>query len=119
MAFQCKNCGECCGPVPVTGQELADIRSEIKKMPELERNRLMKQKRPPLTCLFRDMEHNKCAVYRVRPEICRMFGRYAGMECPENKGKATKGRKEGAMRLGASPPVAILSLQISWQNIIN
>src|SRR5258708_1033602 len=38
-------------------------------------------------CLYRDMEHGKCAVYPVRPLICRLLGHVEWMPCPIEKVK--------------------------------
>lgn len=117
--FKCINCGECCGPVPVTEQEAKQIREKISRIPKDKLFQLKHQKRPPLTCIFRDTEKNKCSIYDVRPEICRMFGAYKGMVCPNNPGHATLGHKEGMEKLFKNgEPAGILGIHITWDNIL-
>jgi len=118
-SFNCINCGECCGPVPVTEQELKRIQKELKNMSKEKVLRLKNQKRPTLMCMFRDMAENKCSIYSVRPILCRMFGTYSGMVCPNNPRSAVIGHKEGMERLlNNGKLVGILSIQYTWDNII-
>lgn len=117
--FQCSNCGDCCGPVPVNALELRRIKKKLSRMPKDKLERLKNQKRPPMTCMFRDIENNECGIYNMRPEICKMFGFYEGMKCPRNPEHATIGRKEGVKRLiKDGPHVGILTLQINWDTIM-
>lgn len=66
----CRGCGECCARfLPITVQEEFVIGAYM-KMHGIE-------PRPPravfdMTCPFLD-ENNECAVYEVRPQICRNF----------------------------------------------
>jgi uncharacterized protein len=117
--FECSNCGECCGPIPVNQQELKRIQRVVSRMPKEKRDRLANQKRDPLTCMFRDTEKNECSIYQFRPEICKMFGYYEGMQCPRNEEHATIKRGEGAERLSKGGKQAgILTLQINWNNLM-
>lgn len=64
--MQCdEGCGECCGIVPVTETEYARVERFIKE-----------HKITPVedlaTCPF--YQGGKCAVYPVRPLICKVFG---------------------------------------------
>jgi uncharacterized protein len=117
--FKCSNCGLCCGPVPVNEIELKRIQKKLKRMPRTKIEKLKNQTRTPFTCMFRDEERNQCAIYNVRPEVCRMFGFYDGMVCPENPEHATIGREEGTKRLSkGGKQIGILSLSITWDNIM-
>jgi Fe-S-cluster containining protein len=58
----------------------------VRAMPQVERERLAKQKRRPIDCGFLDMESSRCAIYSVRPWICEAFGRVKGMQCPKLSG---------------------------------
>jgi hypothetical protein len=79
----CRNCGDCCGPLMITKKELSEIKKYIdKNISKKEKNRLKKQKRDPLTCQFRDEKNRNCAIYPVRPEVCRLFGVYDRLPCP-------------------------------------
>jgi uncharacterized protein len=120
MKFQCSNCGDCCGPVPVNKLELSRIQKTLRRTPKEKLNRLKNQKRDSLTCMFRDMEKNECGIYNMRPEICKMFGFYKGMVCPQNPKQATISQEEGAMKLTKGGKQAgILTLQINWDNIMD
>ncbi len=122
MGFKCRNCGLCCGPVPVTETELNKIKKAVERMPAKKRERLMKQKRDPFTCIFRDSENDNCSIYNVRPEVCRMFGFYEGMDCPNNPEFATRSNTEGFQRLEkaakGSPIVGVLSVDINWNHFV-
>lgn len=66
-------CGQCCGVVPATREELAAIRRYMaaKGVEAVDRG--------GLTCPFFD---GRCTIYPVRPFICRAFGHVKGLECP-------------------------------------
>lgn len=119
MGFQCENCSACCGPVPVSRNELKKIQQYIKKMPK-RLEKLKEQSRGPLACMFVDKDTNKCAIYSVRPTICRMYGYYQGMACFTNPEYATKSKAEGNKMLGLdkAAPVGILSITVTWKNIL-
>lgn len=120
--FNCTNCGDCCGPVPVTGQELKRIREKIKKMPLATMYRLKSQNKSPFDCILRDAEKNECSIYDVRPDICRMFGFYEDMVCPNNPEHAVKSLEEGHKRIERNTKndsvVGILSIDITWDRLL-
>ncbi|MRB43359.1 YkgJ family cysteine cluster protein, partial [Bacillus thuringiensis] len=76
--------GLCCGPVSVTEDELKKIKKRIKAMPIKIREKLRNQKRYTGTCIFYDIERNRCGIYSSRPMVCKMFGYYKGMACFKN-----------------------------------
>lgn len=120
-SFNCTNCGDCCGPVPVSKQELGKIQKLIRNLPK-KFEKIKEQKRDSLTCMFRDVENNTCSIYHARPEICKMFGLYEGMMCSNNPEHATKSKADGTKRLGKSfgsegRPIGILTMDITWKNI--
>jgi len=72
-SMQCDDgCGACCGPAPITDAELAQLRAYIEKhnVPVVEQG---------ITCPL--YQNGRCAVYEVRPLVCRAFGHVEGMEC--------------------------------------
>lgn len=81
--FNCKNCGECCGPAPITNEELRSIKRFLKmkdmKLPEV---------KDELTCRFR--KDNSCLIYPVRPIVCKLFGEYENLYCDKNSIKPKK-----------------------------
>jgi Fe-S-cluster containining protein len=78
----CKGCkGLCCGPVPVTKQELLTIKRKIKSMPLKKRLALQNQPRYSGTCIFYDMDLDQCGIHTARPAVCRAFGHYANLIC--------------------------------------
>ena len=80
----CVNCGMCCGPTMATKAEIAKIKAFVKhNLSKQEKNNLRRQYRDKLTCPYRDNENKKCSIYKVRPEVCRLFGIAKGMNCPE------------------------------------
>ncbi|WP_422445997.1 YkgJ family cysteine cluster protein [Thermoanaerobacterium sp. DL9XJH110] len=78
---KCHNCGECCGPVMATEKEIEKIRKYVRDMPKEYKEKLKNQEKAILTCPYRDIENKRCAIYPVRPTICRMFGVVKGMQC--------------------------------------
>jgi len=120
--FDCTNCGLCCGPVPVTELELKKIKKTVKEMPFATIYKLKAQKRGPLECMFRDIEDDKCTIYNARPDICKMFGFYEGMVCPNNPEYATRSMKDGHKRINKNvkdnPVVGVLSINHTWDNIL-
>lgn len=118
MEFNCKNCGECCGPIPVTRQQLGKIRRALRGKDVAEIERISSQKRKPLTCPLLDLEHKRCSVYDARPELCKMFGFYVGMVCPGNKKFATGSKTDGAKRLQETTKgeiIGVLGMDITWE----
>lgn len=121
IVFNCQHCGKCCGPVPVYDFELVRIKKAIRKMPAEEVERLSSQDRDRLTCPMYDLDNRRCSVYDVRPEVCRMFGYYQGMVCPNNKPFATKDAAEGRKRLNEAyegqEPAGVLGFDHTWENL--
>lgn len=72
----CHNCGECCGPAHATPEEAAVIGEYITA------NGIGWQEQPDVQrCGFLRGRDNQCAIYPVRPLICRMFGVVEEMPC--------------------------------------
>jgi Fe-S-cluster containining protein len=81
-SLPCQGCkGLCCGPVPVTEQELKIIKKKVKSMPIKNRSALEKQQRYLGTCIFYDLDNDKCGIHSARPSICRAFGHYNNLVC--------------------------------------
>ncbi|BBH20393.1 hypothetical protein Back11_17380 [Paenibacillus baekrokdamisoli] len=78
----CQGCkGMCCGPVPVSEQELKRIKKKLKEMPLKIRLELENQQRFYGTCIFYDQDHDKCGIHAVRPAVCRAFGHFNNLVC--------------------------------------
>lgn len=83
MTLPCAKCpGLCCGPVPLSTRRLRAIEALVETFEPSERARLAAQRRGMLTCGLYDVEKNQCSVYDQRPQVCRMFGHTATLECP-------------------------------------
>ncbi|MFB7305172.1 YkgJ family cysteine cluster protein [Heyndrickxia sporothermodurans] len=107
----CKGCrGLCCGPVAVTENELNKIKKKIKSMPRKIRDDLEKQVRFHGTCIFYDNEKDRCGIYSVRPNACRMFGHYKGMACFRKPELATKNPIINEKSIG------VLSINYTWSD---
>ena len=75
----CKNCGECCGVIPVMPDELQRIQDYIKDRPSI---RVKAQESAhSSTCPFRDDKARRCLIYPVRPVVCVLMGVCEGMQC--------------------------------------
>lgn len=77
---KCENCGACCGPVPVNPPEFEKIVEFVQKNPDA-LNVALNLKNDALTCPFRDEKLGRCAIYPVRPILCRLFGLCEQMQC--------------------------------------
>ncbi|MGE5654800.1 MAG: YkgJ family cysteine cluster protein [Bacillota bacterium] len=108
----CKGCkGLCCGPVPITKQELKKIRAEVRLMPAKTRLHLESQLRFFGTCIFYDLDNDRCGIRSVRPSICRAFGLYQNLVCFRNPGAAAP--KDF---VAAEDPVGTLSIDYTWKD---
>lgn len=75
---KCVGCGNCCSTLlPMSAKEIKLIKRYIAKHHIKEHKRVAPTNKPTmdLTCPFLDetKENNKCTIYTVRPQICRMF----------------------------------------------
>lgn len=77
----CRNCGACCGPRPLNDSEQAAIDAFLATS-KYARQVARTAKSDPLCCKYRDERQRKCAVYPVRPLVCRLMGVSRGMRCP-------------------------------------
>lgn len=68
--FVCRNCGKCCGPVPIVEEERKRIEKYLQKHPGV-RERI-KRKGASIDCVFRD-EEKGCLIYPCRPQICKAY----------------------------------------------
>lgn len=71
----CKNCGGCCGPVPINNFEYKTIQNYV----DINKPKYNK-KTDFMTCKFR--VDGCCSIYKVRPTLCKLFGVTKGMNCP-------------------------------------
>ncbi|WP_063260073.1 YkgJ family cysteine cluster protein [Bacillus cereus] len=116
--INCKNCSECCGPVPVTYKELEGIKKAWEKIPKKRREQLKLQKRKPMTCILLDTKTNKCTVYESRPLVCKMFGHYKGLQCTYHPEEVLESDGKGRKRVVENgPPVGVLSMNIDYNRI--
>ena len=73
---KCSGCGNCCSNfLPMSKKEVAAIHRYIEKYDIKERKHLLPVAEPAfdMTCPFRDNDKGICAIYEVRPEICKQF----------------------------------------------
>lgn len=73
---ECSNCGSCCSNnLPVSAKEIKTIKRYIQKHGIKERLCRYPIATPIIDCVcpFRSETENKCMIYEVRPEICRVF----------------------------------------------
>jgi Fe-S-cluster containining protein len=81
--MKCKQCGECCGIVPITTKEKDIIIEYCIKNNIQPRNTLLEQF--SITCKFLD-NNNKCMIYDVRPQVCKNFycnTKFSDLEPPD------------------------------------
>lgn len=108
----CRGCrGLCCGPVPITSQELVKIKKGIKRMTLKDRLALEQQHRFFGTCIFYDLKNDKCGIHPIRPSICRVFGHYENLICFREPGAAST--KKWAAK---DDPAGVLSVDFTWKD---
>ncbi|WP_309122143.1 YkgJ family cysteine cluster protein [Paenibacillus sp.] len=91
-SLPCQGCkGLCCGPVPITKDERKRIHKKIRSMPPKERAALQKQERFYGTCIFYDLDRDRCGIHAARPAVCRAFGYYKNLVCFRKPEAASKG----------------------------
>ena len=82
----CKGCGgSCCGPVPFAIEFYEQNRDKIQRKPKDEFYGAFPGMVLPITdyanCVF--LKTNLlCAVYKDRPEICKLYGTIPELKCP-------------------------------------
>lgn len=89
----CINCGHCCGVFPIDED---DVRRILNYMLKGHWDVLKVVKTPKtnfLVCPFRNEKLKRCAIYPVRPLICRLFGVSEGMNCDNGNSSNIDGRK--------------------------
>lgn len=111
-SLPCKECkGLCCGPVPITKQELKNIKKQIIGMSLKYRSELRNQHRYFGTCIFYDLDNDKCGIHSVRPSICRAFGHYNNLICFKKPEAATEQDWNVT-----EDPIGILSVDFTWKD---
>lgn len=91
----CDHCGtRCTAGFEVAQEEWKLVKNFWAALPQEERERLQQQPRvlpwpnaeetgaTVTYCQYRDMENGRCAIYPVRPTICRLFGLVHWLPCP-------------------------------------
>ncbi|MFD2371510.1 YkgJ family cysteine cluster protein [Brevibacillus sp. GCM10020057] len=108
----CQGCkGLCCGPVPITEKERRKIQKYVKAMPRKIRFDLENQQRLFGTCMFYDLQADRCGIHEARPEICRNFGYHEDLVCFRKPELATK-----AKIIRRELPVGHLSIDFTWKD---
>jgi uncharacterized protein len=109
----CQGCkGLCCGPVPVSENEVKKIKKKIKLMPTKLRLELENQKRYYGTCIFYDLNKDRCGIHSVRPDICRKFGYYKELTCFRKPEIATKSINQN----DKGKYIGLLTLDLTWDD---
>ena len=88
---RCTNCGACCGHIPITPGDYKRIHLFLKDN-EYAREVMQRPHNPP-ECIFHDNELKRCAIYAVRPMICRLFGVAKGLDCPRGNSAEIDGHE--------------------------
>lgn len=84
-SFQCKEgCYDCCGPVQLSRLEYTRcVQASGRTAKEVRQQMQSNLKQGIYECPLLDPKTKKCAVYTVRPAICRLFGVVKGeLLCP-------------------------------------
>jgi len=81
-------------------------------MPSKMKSDLENQTRYYGTCIFYDLEKDRCGIHSVRPEICSMFGYFKELVRFRKPELATKKIEQS----GKESHVGILSVDITWKD---
>lgn len=88
----CRNCGECCGPIPMPRVLYLANREHIQHLPDQViaggNEDMVVPIRDDLHCVFLT-DDKKCAIYEQRPYICRLYGTIPELACFKVKTPAT------------------------------
>ena len=85
--LNCKNCGDCCGLVPIGEKEYEDIKKYCID------NNVIPKNVGIFDCPFRDNENKICMIYEVRPILCKLMGVTKGMTCSNGNSYEIDGYK--------------------------
>ncbi len=127
----CSNCkAECCILVPVSEHEINDIIIPYLQQHPGDIMRLAGQSREQGCCPFVDKENNyECAVYDVRPKVCRYYGRvnYPSLTCPYKPEMAVLDKGAALVDLSCELEMwkyqgkgrgALLGVTITWNSLL-
>jgi len=115
--FICKQCGGCCGPIPLMKNQLDVLKSAIKTMRKNEIEILKLQDRDKTTCILLNMDTMRCSVYHFRPLVCRQYGLIKELQCPNNRGLNLKSGKTQTEKVIKGTFAGILSEDIGWTEL--
>lgn len=111
-SLPCQGCqGLCCGPVPITQQELKQLKRLVKSLPPHTRNALQNQHRYFGTCIFFDLDQDKCGVHSARPAVCQAFGHYENLICFRKPEAAAPDQWNPS-----DEPAGVLSIDFTWKD---
>jgi len=88
----CDACGlRCAAGVPLSHQEYQTVRHYLQEPGRLREVRAVEEQDKQIhlgegvvvrACRFRDRKRGRCAIYPVRPLVCRLLGHVEWMPCP-------------------------------------
>ena len=107
----CKNCGACCGIIPVRESEYKEVKKYLKKFPFIRKLASERQETDAIVCPFRNNEKSRCDIYRVRPMACRLMGVVGAMQCKHGNSAGLDGR--GYLKGHGREPTVILNA-VDW-----
>ncbi len=74
------NCGECCGPVYPSQEEIRNIKAWLARKGLAFKD--FSVIGSELNCPYLSPENNHCEIYEVRPFMCRHYGACEPLICP-------------------------------------
>jgi len=90
----CKNCGECCGIIPFDRSLFVKVQHLARKPYKVVDNGAdLIADTDDGYCVFLD-QNKKCAIYKDRPVICRLYGTIPELKCTHLRGERTDLIKE-------------------------
>lgn len=94
------NCGDCCGPAPCRDDEYATIATFIAE------HDIQPKDNGQMTCPF--YQGGTCAIYEVRPMVCRLFGHVDRMRCSRGYSAPITPRREREINQRYGVPTRLL-----------
>lgn len=82
-------------------------------MPSKIRLNLQNQTRHYGTCIFYDLDQDRCGIHSARPEVCKAFGYHKNLVCFRSPKSATQGNW-----MARESHVGFLTLDITWKDLI-
>ena len=108
LPFHCQRCGECCGPVLVSVEEWETIAAFCWVEGIEPVDYWAYQAVPDCPFLRHGDDGCSCAIYEVRPRVCRLMGHVPRLNCPRADVRFISRHEERRYLAGYHPTLLLL-----------